>query len=716
MKKKKTFSLWNFRKLSSRINFILSIVFGIILAGLIGFISFVSFHDSMDKQLDYDKTNNYRQAAPIQNLISQAAQASEQGLYQIDILLDKPVEERKLKDLYDLQRSILFSNSDFISSTICFEPNAFDGKDSENKNALYRDDEGRVVIYSRKSSGEIALGQLGKEEYQGTQEAAVWYNNPKNSGKPYLSNPYDYNEDTIVTLSYPIERGGKAIGVLAVDLHFTAIFEMFEAISEPGAFYSLVDHEGVYIVHGLDDSYRGKNIKEGDERMQEALDAAARMETANLTLISPFTEKRASFVSVPIFFPEIEDYWILVSDVDYIVFMKDIQKMVIRTIGMSVLALVLIHLLMRFVIHKNVSRPIRRIEGRVVSVAKYDLSEVTNCEEMTRYHQRRDEIGNISRNVSEMISNLLEMMKMIAGSTKTIREISENMTDFSDQASDTSRDIVGAVEHIAQGASSQAGDTEAASADLEETAEITSQSFAVLAELVALAEDITNAKNENDHFLKELMRLSLSSAEGIADISESIEETDKSTAQIERASEMIQSISDQTNLLALNAAIEAARAGEAGRGFAVVAEEIRKLAEQSSGFTEEIKTVIANLKSKSSQSVEKIGEIRLQMESQNLSLENTKEKFEDISSSIDQAEGIVRRLYTFSEKIREKNEDMVRKIENLSAIAQENAALSEETAASSNRQIEMAEEVLRFSRELSEIALRLNTEVEKFKF
>lgn len=70
----------------------------------------------------------------------------------------------------------------------------------------------------------------------------------------------------------------------------------------------------------------------------------------------------------------------------------------------------------------------------------------------------------------------------------------------------------------------------------------------------------------------------------------------ENTEQIGRVTELIASIAARTKLLAINATIEASRASEGGRGFIVVANEIKALASQTAGATQQIAVQITSVR------------------------------------------------------------------------------------------------------------------------
>jgi len=367
-----------------------------------------------------------------------------------------------------------------------------------------------------------------------------------------------------------------------------------------------------------------------------------------------------------------------------------------------------------YIFASKLAKPIIAITEVVEQLATLDFS-FDEKSKAAKYTNRGDEIGVMIKSVDKMRDNVSDFISKTSAATEAVAASSEELTASSQQSATAAEEVAKTIEEIARGASDQAMDTENTANNIEQLAALLQDNFQYMTELNAASEKIVSQKDAGFEILKELIVKTQNVNGSAVNVYDIILSNDESAKKIETASTMIQSIADQTNLLALNAAIEAARAGEAGRGFSVVADEIRKLAEDSNRFTGEIKTVIAELKSKSELAVSKMDNVKAIVNEQSQSVKETEAKFEGISEASELVKSVVMKLNNSAELMAANKDNIIELVQNLSAISEENAAGTQEASAAMEQQAATIEEIANSGESLASIAQDLQNLILQFK-
>ncbi len=404
------------------------------------------------------------------------------------------------------------------------------------------------------------------------------------------------------------------------------------------------------------------------------------------------------------------DYLLVVS-ADESDIMSVVRKMILTAVVSAALALIGCSILGYLVVRMMV-KPIVRITQLVGKFADMDFTE---DEAQLKLNMRKDETGSMSRAMTVLREELARIIMDLKEQSQKLFAASDSLNQNAAETANTVEQVEKAVNEIAQGATSQAEETQKATENVILMGNMVEETSEQVQDLIGNATEMKNSGDEATSILDALDKINQKASSAIDIIYEQTNTTNESAMKIREATSLITSIAEETNLLSLNASIEAARAGEHGRGFAVVASQIQKLAEQSNESARQIEQIIDSLISDSDKAVATMDEVKKIMGTQSEHVGKTGEIFSLVKEGIDGSIDGVNKIADKTMQMDGARVNVVDVVQNLTAIAQENAASAEETSASVTEVSTIVYDISENASRLREIADDLEQNMKVFK-
>ncbi len=396
----------------------------------------------------------------------------------------------------------------------------------------------------------------------------------------------------------------------------------------------------------------------------------------------------------------------LAKQADEIASSSELQNMMIMLIGV---AAVVYFAIQGYLLTRSI-RPLNQMSDQLLRIADGGGDLVTRLNITTK-----DEIRAVADAYNKLVEGFRALVVQVQDTAGQVGTAASTLHSTTEEIRQASQQTSGIMEELAAGVENQLQDTEETTATVTDMAEGMKHITLAAQDVSGLAATANKLASEGEQAIIHTLNQMEGIRTSVDQSAQSVRALGEKASNIGAMGQIIIEIAEQTSLLALNASIEAARAGEHGRGFAVVAAEVRKLADQASNSSVEIRQFVHELQ-QDIYDLAGVMEQGTREVTEGMSVAQGAERaFKDIEQSVVELNEQIQGVTVATEQMNSGADDLVHAIRRIQEVTETTAGGTQSVSAATEEQLASMEEITNSVEDLNVMSGKLRQLMSGFK-